>query len=192
MPLSSISGQYYRSDLTRFEQGDVLRDLTVVQWAEVSDGEIDIQDRLLSYCVLLSQDCDLEHDFNSRNGVAANNDKFLTSALLIPAYPAETFRAGTHLATLSLSMQRHSTDAWKRLKGNNEARYHFLNGEASLQVPELVLDFKHYLTIPRDVLYRGNNAASYLATIEVIYREQLSLRFASYLSRIGLPEPTSD
>lgn len=56
-----------------------------------------------------------------------------------------------------------------------------------LQLPELVIDFKHYYAIPRDTLFRMY-PEHYLVTINQLFRESLSQRFSNYLSRIGLPE----
>lgn len=56
-------------------------------------------------------------------------------------------------------------------------------------IPELVIDFKHYYTIPTEEMYEAYKE-NYLASVEPLYREDLSQRFANYLSRIGLPTKT--
>ena len=56
-----------------------------------------------------------------------------------------------------------------------------------MQIPDLILDFKHYLTVPFDLLSRFHGTC-YLASVSELFREDLSVRFASYLSRVGLPE----
>ena len=138
---------------------------------------------------LLSQDCDLEHDFNNHSDSSSKDgDKYLPFLLLCPAFPAEAFRQGKHLAELNIPMSSHNSDAWRKLKTNNLSRYHFLPGDTAHQVPDLVVDFKQYLTIPRDIIYRSNYQKCYLATIEIVFRDNISNRFAHYLSRIGLPE----
>lgn len=169
MPLNSLKNPYYKSELARFEQGDILRDVTLVQWAERIGDEVQVQERFLPYCVVLSQECDLEHDFNSRiNEQRKDNDKFLQSILLCPAYPAATVKEGTHLEEVGLTMQRHGGDQWKRLKSNQLSRYHFLEGHPDSQLPELVVDFKHYFAAPCDVLYRAPLASSYLVSLEIV------------------------
>ena len=61
-----------------------------------------------------------------------------------------------------------------------------MKGEKTFQIPDLVLDFKHYYAISRDVLYE--NFGDYcIGSINELFREALSQRFAYYLSRIGLP-----
>lgn len=187
MSLNDLKSPYFKSSLERHEQGDILRDIQFVEWAKLeADGTLSVAERTLQYCVLLSQDCDLDHDYGNRmDETSSTKDKYLQALLLCPAYPVQDFRAGKHLEKVGMVMQSISSEPWKRLTRNNDARYHFLESAPDLQVPELVIDFKHYLTIPRDIIYGFN---SYVATIEIVYRDHLSARFAQYLSRIGLPD----
>jgi len=192
MPLSEIKTPYVRQPLARYQQGDILRDFAVSEVTSASEGEVEVRQRVMPYCVLLSQDCDLEHDFNNRNVKGGtDHDKYLRSVLLCPSYLGDPFRQGEHLGSDQLKMRRIPSDEWKKLKSNQIDRYHYLEPLPDLQVPELVVDFKHYFTVPLEVVYRAEQKSSYLATIEILYREHLSTRFAHYLSRIGLPELTS-
>lgn len=197
MPLADVDSFYVVEREDRFRQGDVLRDVTIVEWAaEVEDAPDDerfqIMDRVLPYLVVLSQDCDLEQDHKNRaDKKSASHDKFLQSILVCPAYREAGFRAGSHLEELGLTMMRINSDKFKRIRGNQEYRYHYLPPNRALQVPELIIDFKHYFTGPRDLIYDEYRKKHYLATLEVLFREDLSCRFAQYLSRIGLPELTT-
>ncbi len=190
MPLIAGSPQYFKSTAKRYEQGDILRDVTLIQWADVEDERaINVVERTLQYCVVVSQECDLEHDFNNREKQdKKSEDKYLQSLLICPAYQAESFRKGEHLKQLELRMEVINSDNWKRLIQNNQARYHYLGRHEDFQIPELIIDFKHYMTVPRDILYREKFESCYLATIEILFRDSLSGRFAQYLSRIGLPD----
>lgn len=192
MPLNKIDSCYFKSAAERFEQGDILRDVKVIEWADREAGDINLRERTLDHCVLLTQDCDLEHDYNNRLAQEkTTNDKYLQFILLCPAYHAETLRLGEHLKDFNMKMQRLGSDDWGKLKNNNLYRYHFLERDLELQVPDLVVDFKHYLTVPRDILYRPEYMNNYLATVEIMYRDCLSSRFAHYLSRIGLHDLAS-
>lgn len=176
----------------RFRQGDILRGVQLIEWAEVVDTEVQFTERTLQYCVVLSQECDLEQDFNSRaDEQKLNPDKFLQSILLCPAFPAEQVKMGTHLEELHWKMHQHSTGEWDRVKKYNNYRYHFLPENDGIQLPALALDFKQYITIPRKIAYRDEIKASVLASLDDLFREHLSNRFAHYLSRIGLPDLSS-
>jgi hypothetical protein len=76
---------------------------------------------------------------------------------------------------------------WAPIKQNNNERYHYLPSYLDFQIPELLVDFKMYFTLPINVVFSGVNPF-YLATINELFREKLSQRFSFYLSRIGLPD----
>lgn len=169
----------------RLSQGDILENY---EFESVAFEATKVLYKItFPYVVVMTQDCDLEWDFESRNNLQrANTDKFLQSILLCPAYLAEEFKVGKHLEKLNLSMSLWSGNLWGQVKNNNHERFHFLPEDPSFGTPNLIIDFKHYYTVFRDDIYDLiNDKAKF--SIEVLYREQLSQRFAYYLSRIGLP-----
>jgi hypothetical protein len=55
--------------------------------------------------MVLTQDCDLEQDAAARvASTKKDEDKFLQSVLLCPAYQSEALRKGEHLRELDLVM----------------------------------------------------------------------------------------
>lgn len=201
MPLSKIDSVYVRQSLDRFYQGNILRDIKVVEWAEevnieeekegesIKSKSIEIRERVIPYSVVLTQDCDLEHDYKNRNkSDSPDNDKYIHFVLLCQAHLSERLRSGKHLEDFGITMRKIHSEEWKQLINNKLYRYHFLNAFQDLQIPDLVIDFKHYITIPRDILYSEEYKKCYLATISAMYRENLSIRYAQYISRIGLPD----
>jgi len=186
-----MQGPYFVGTDPRFRQGDILRDVTVVSWASINADEIELLERNYQYCVVLSQECDLEHDFNNRfddEKRSRAQDKFLTSLLLCPAYIAADVKSGTHLEASQMRMQQIGRDDFKKIQQNNNYRYHHLPENQELQLPNLVIDFKHYLTIPTEIAYKDAFRDKVIASLGDLFREHLSGRFAHYLSRIGLPE----
>jgi hypothetical protein len=181
--------KYRKVESPRFRQGDIVRDVVVTLGTDLEEEQVVSRVREVPYCVVVSQDCDLEHDFNFRaDEQRKNNDKFLPTILISPAYPAQTFRTGDHLAEQQLKMTAFHTGDWERLKKNHLYRYHYLPPYQDLQVPELVVDFKHFFAVPRDIFY-SEFKQKYVAGLDDLFREDFSNRFAYYLSRIGLPEP---
>lgn len=139
----------------------------------------------LPYCIIMTQDCDLKWDFEKRKN-GSNNDKHLPTILVCPAYSDEAFFTGKHID--GWQMQEYKGKAIDKLKGNDEInRCHYLKGDSDFQVPNLVIDFKHFYTLPTATLYKQYSNL-YLATINELFRERLSQRFANYLSRFGLPD----
>lgn len=183
---SKIDSRYVYFKGSRPQQGDILRDFEYKQWLLEKDGKGKIEKLTIPYLVILTQDCDLEQDYYNHSDGEEKQDKFLTSILVCPAYTAESLRSGTHLEELGLVRESYNSDRWSPIKTNQNSRYHHLFPEPALQIPELVLDFKLYYTIPRDIVYQQFKK-TYLGTINELFREEVSLRFTNYLSRIGLP-----
>jgi len=189
MLLNKIDSRYVKdTSIKRICQGDILRDVDVLDsYTRDSSGELKYDELTLPYIIVMTQDCDLESDFKNRSNISSESqDKYLRTILVCPAYNASEFREGTHLEDIGLKMAEWNTKLFKQIKEQNHARFHFLEQDQALQVPELVVDFKHYYTIPRDTLF-GMYKDHYLVTINQLFREYLSQRFSNYLSRIGLP-----
>lgn len=179
---------YVKRTRERISQGDILENLKY-RFSVFHTDVVEVATITLPYAVVLTQDCDLESDYNCRsssNKEDSLNDKFLQSILVCPAYLAEQLRAGTHLETLGLKMNSWTSEQWKSIKQNQNQRFHFLNAEVALKIQDLIIDFKQYYTIPRNEIYESHSEL-YLVSLDLLFREALSHRFAYYLSRIGLP-----
>jgi hypothetical protein len=183
---SNIKCRYLRVEKDRFCQGDILKDVSITLGLNDTEAEGQEMNNFdLPYCVVMNQDCDLQWDFELRKE-NKDNDKFLPTILVCPAYLDERYFVGSHIE--SWKMRVFDGESKKKLLKNDENnRCHFLKGDSSLQVPNLIIDFKHFYTIPRDLLYSVREKV-YLATVNELFRERLSQRFANYLSRFGLPE----
>ena len=169
----------------RFHQGDILEDIEF-SYPKVTETGHEIINIKIPYAVVVSQECDLFWDFKNRNNPEKKDeDKFIQTILVCPAFLEEDFKTGQYLTALGLRMQTWNTGNIEKIQKNNLSRYHFIEAKTGDPVPSLYIDFKHYYTLNNTFdKYQGN----YRASLEVLYREQLSQRFAFYLSRIGLPE----
>lgn len=194
---SSITSRYIKPEKTRLCQGDILRDISVyIDLPIPSSAEGELQTYDLPYCVVMTQDCDLTWDHHTRNpeqieppvntNSNADDDKLVPTILVCPAYQSDFFYTGDHVKGRKMRVFNRG-DKEKLQKNEENNRYHFLDGDTSLQIPDLVLDFKHFYTLPTELLYPQLPSA-YLATINELFRERLSQRFANYLSRFGLPD----
>jgi hypothetical protein len=172
-------------------QGDIIKDVEFIEYAVEKEGHIEISKIVFPLVIVLTQDCDLEQDFNNRADVTCTNqDKYLISAIVAPIYNLEHIYRGEHLSGLGLKMQTiNSNDKKtenKNLKSNHNPRYHFLN---FLKVPivDSVIDFKHYFTVNIRYLDKVKET-NFICKVSPLYRESISQRFAYFLSRIGLPD----
>lgn len=199
---SNINSIYYKNSGKRICQGDIFRDIKYPERYIPKDQEVDVDELLIPYLVVLSQDCDLLSDCWNRNDIVKidcdtgedsskqkkNHDKLLPSILVCPAYPSKILKKGNHLEKFGYKMQNfHKKDTmWNFVTTNQNPRYHLLKGETKLQMQEVIIDFKQYYTIPRDILYEKMEK-NYLLSLNELFREELSHRFANYLSRVGVP-----
>ncbi|MBT4121879.1 hypothetical protein HOE31_02935 [bacterium] len=183
---------FIKSNSERICQGDILEDIEYLSPIR-NKNDIIINKFILPYIVVLTQDCDLKQDYGTRNDTTSqDNDKFLKSLLVCPGYIAKQVKQGTHLESLNLKMGYLGSDIWKRVTRNEDKRYHYLEGrkkvgEELVDIEDIVLDFKHYYTIPWETMYE-HHKDKYLISLDKLYREDLSHRFSHFLSRIGLPD----
>jgi hypothetical protein len=147
------------------------------------------------YVVVLTQECDLEQNKKKRlNGVMESgflkNDGHLVSILVAPLYNAEHVKDGKHLDGINIMCEKLNTDKWKKIKQNDDSRYHYIEPPKKFLLPPSVVDFKHYFSVSLHSL--EENIGNRLCTMEPLYKANLVQRFANFLSRIGLPDLASD
>ncbi len=75
----------------------------------------------------------------------------------------------------------------KTLRKNQTPRYHYLEFPSNVPIVSSVIDFKHYFTVNVEYL-KKHKKKNFICQVGPLYREDISQRFASYLSRIGLPD----
>jgi hypothetical protein len=113
-------------------------------------------------------------------------DPFIPNILVAPIYLPDQFKKGQQI---KYQRMKNRNDEFKEIQNNDKyKRFHFLRKWTHPSAPEGVIDFKHFFTVPRNVLYTALKQGNYVATLNTPYKEALSQRFAYYLSRIGLPE----
>ncbi len=56
-----------KEDIERVSQGDIIRDVEYIESAKIDkEGIVEISKIIFPFVVVLTQDCDLEQDFNNR------------------------------------------------------------------------------------------------------------------------------
>lgn len=172
-------------------QGEILSDVGRFRLDPLTLTEQQPSFQLVScpYAIVLTQDCDLDWDFNARVP-DGKPEKLLPEVLLCKLPRAEEIKNQT---------KDLGSKGWERIRQNNDPRYHFLQmvdagcDANQFGLPELTADFKHYFTIPTAELYRRIELGlTHRRCVFVSpYMEHFATRFAAYLSRIGLPEQHS-
>jgi hypothetical protein len=175
----------------RIRQGDVFRDIDFIEHVTEADGVLEVSKISFPLVVVLTQDCDLEQDFKYRwsGEQQSTQDKWLLSVLVAPLYNAEHVYDGSHLSVLDRTMEPFKGKKTKLqfLHNNQIPRYHFLPFPDDVHVVNSVVDFKHYFSVNVETL-KALAPTRFVCSISQLYREDISHRFASFLSRIGLPD----
>lgn len=173
----------------RIRQGDIFRDVEFIEYAEEHEGIVDVSKISFPLIVVLTQDCDLEGDYTNRDEKEKERNKFIFSVIVAPIYNFDHFLLGQHLTEIKINMQRFSKNKtpYKYVITNQNPRYHYLEFPEYLNIIRSgVIDFKHYFTVTVKYLEEIKEI-NFVCKISELYREDISQRFAAYLSRIGLP-----
>lgn len=177
--------------LSRISQGDIFRNIECIESVTEARGVISVSIISFPLVVVMTQDCDLAQNarYKKTKKAPSNDDKRLFAALLVPLYNAEHVFQGSHLSMLNLAMapiNRKKTPGEYLMK-NEIPRYHYLDFPSDVDIVPQIADFKHFFSV--NILYLEKiRPKSFVCRISELYREDLSQRFAAFLSRIGLPD----
>jgi hypothetical protein len=170
----SIYGPVDRVSAIR--QGEILSDVSLYVYDPASG---DVDQSTMQYCLTGTQDCDLQRYWEKRQA----GENFALGILLFEADDATSARKKIGA----------STDMWRRITANNEARYQFLESpnltcELDGNIPDLVVDFRRCLTVPAQQLYGQTEPAPQSRRCRLLspYKEHFQSRAAYYLFRVGL------
>lgn len=179
-----ISAKATSSAPPRISQGDIFKDIDIVESLQITGSEATVRTLHFPFVICLNQECDLEQDFN--NQADPPKDISLIHLAFAPAHQFEYFLKGAHWGGIFApsTPQKISDTKIKLLVDNEIPRYHYLKFPDTL--PELVIDFKHFFTISRHQIYQF--LPQRLCSLDDLFREKVSQRFAYYISRIGLPD----
>lgn len=179
--------------MSRIRQGDIYKDTEYIEYIKEEKGDLEISKILFPYVIVLSQDCDLKSDYLNRKVIKENpqknQDKYLISILVAPFFNIEHFKVGSHLEELELKMRENinwdSTEGQK-IRNNEIPRYHFLKFPNNIPLPDSLIDFKHFFSMNIGTMNKVR-PNKFVCCVSELFREEISQRFAYYLSRIGLP-----
>lgn len=180
-----------KGKVARVTQGDIIRDVEYIESVQERGGKLEITKIVFPLVVVLTQDCDLQWDYQLRWAKVrpSNQDKALLSVLVVPLYNLEHVYAGEQLSNLQLQMRtinRNKTEG-KDLRSNSNPRYHYLDFDETIPIATSVADFKQYFSVSVAYL-KELKRSHFVCQLGALYREDLSQRFAAFLSRIGLPD----
>lgn len=193
----------------RIQQGDIIRNVRFHESSHYKDGLLDLSFIDFPYALVLTQDWDLEQEYDLRTAKMISElsdaceeneiyvDKALILVLLDPIYNYNKLCNGDYLADClnylypsSYRMKTHqiarNKTPEKDIKNNQNPRYHYLSLCDEKILSESLIDFKQYFLVSLMELELLSKT-SYICPISPLYREKLSHRFVSFLLRIDLP-----
>lgn len=178
-------------------QGEIVSDVIQVHLRAESlgaeAGDVELEEKVHPYALILTQDCDLDWDFKARAAQPGDQrQENKRQAKLVPNVML------CELATTeALRPRLAGGDVLKRIRNNQDERYHCLPAISSAKdragegLPELVADFKRVFSIPTDEVYlRLGLGMRRRALLQSPFLQHLSARFGYYCLRVALPENT--
>lgn len=191
----------------RLYQGEILTGLVRVRQSLDSIGleDIGVDEVVHPYLIVMTQDCDLAQDATARElrAQVAKDQSLLSDPELkkkfdnAPKLQVENILFCEAISTLDMKTSvPPGKDIWKRIIQNKDERYQCLESVppvhdlAGSGMPSLGCDFKRFVTIPTDEVYRRIELSPVLRRARLItpFAEHLLHRFGNYQCRIPLPE----
>jgi len=162
-------------------------------------ADLDLEEKVHPYALILTQACDLNWDYDARNNDPTANEQSVEEKAR-----AEKKRQGKLVPNVLLcelstadSLRLRLADAGllTRIRANREERFQCLPAVspkcdlAGGGLPELIADFKRVFSIPTDELYLRLNLGMRRRTLlDTPFLQHLSARFGYYCLRVALPE----
>lgn len=155
-----------------------------------SDQEEEAEQIRYPYALIITQDCDLEQDYEARQS-KLKQYKMIPNIMFCP------------LLSIDFILE-HELQEIKKKKGttqnnilnNKDERYHFLQSVppdvdlAGKGIAESVIEFKRVFTIPTQEVYARIQAKQIGRHCKLAspYLEHFAVRYAFYHTRVALPE----
>lgn len=142
------------------------------------------------YAIIVTQDCDLEQDFKVRSGESLSSHRLINSILFCIADSADE-----RILKPPLIQASKKSMLMSNITKNKDERFHYLervpteNDKMKKGLPDLIVEFKHYFTIPTEEVYKRLDLKilKRRCQLKSPYLEHFNLRYHYYHNRIALP-----
>ena len=170
-------------------QGEILSNVVQLlansSTLQESDGP-SFEERVHPFALVLTQDCDLDWEFRTRDAstsAATRELKEVPNILLCEVFESAKFRP-----------RIKGSDLWQRITRNQDERFQYIQACGASQdrlgegFPVLVADFKRVFTIPVEEFYRRLSLGLQRRAIWVPpFGQDVANRFSCYFLRVALP-----
>ena len=192
--MSTISKATLSNQEDSICQGDVYKNVKYSYIDSEDDESVDIIEYEFPLAVIISQACDVIAMEGIVNEGRGKPTKFMPSILLCPIYEKNQAKTGQNIEnaffTNEYTMEKENVfqkDDIKVADRDWHYRYHSLKiqVEDNVIVENAIVDFKHYFSVPMQYLVK--NKHNRIVHLDDLFAEQLTLKFATYLSRVAIP-----
>lgn len=178
-------------------QGDVFHDVHYTYIDSENNDNVEIVEFVFPMAIIVSQACDVNSMGEIISDKSGKATKFMPSILMCPIYDVDEVKKTSHLENVfkELNIQKIDGKDERLLYGDDikvakkDWHYRFHNFSISINdnnvLDNALIDFKHYFTVPASYLMKNRNKRAF--HLEDIYAEQITLKFATYLSRVAIP-----
>jgi hypothetical protein len=144
------------------------------------------------FSVVITQACDLDSyyivlDKKGKSEQELYNRQLITQVLFLPAFELETFKKGSHFfKQYDKQLRPIEEKEFDKIIKAEDIRHHYLPSKEE-NIPSLIIDFKHYFTVPVDIAIKNCvETERDLYVLEFGQYTDLSDRFAHYLQRVAV------
>lgn len=175
-------------------QGDIFKNVKYSYIEKESDDSVNIIEFEFPYAVIISQACDVIAMESLLNEHGGKSTKFMPSVLLCPIYDKNLAKTGEHLSDVlseldiaTVKENLYQSDDYKVAQRDWHYRFHALEVQVSNTkvIENALVDFKHYFSLPMSYLLQHKDDR--ILHLDDLFAEQLTLKFATYLSRVAIP-----
>ena len=155
-----------------------------------SESSVKVRVKQHPLAIVLSPDCDLEWDYNAREGDANPDTKLISHVLMCDLEDESALRPVRGSSPLNRIIK---SDHRNMVRGNRDERYHYLpvsRTSSGSELQEFYIDFKRLFAVQTDYLIRlsQTNRTERLGILKSPWVQHLSHRFTFFLGRVGLPD----
>lgn len=192
--MSTISKAYKSHFDDPICQGDIFQNVKYSYIDSEDDEGVNIVEYEFPMAIIVSQACDVTAIEKLMANKSGKPTKFMPSILMCPIYDHDSAKTGQHIKDvfdhMSLKFENENTyqsEDYKVAKRDWHYRIHALTIEVGNEkiLENSVIDFKHYFTVPINYLRSCKNKR--ILHLDDLYAEQITLKFATYLSRVAIP-----
>jgi hypothetical protein len=192
--MTTVASARYPSKEDSLCQGDIFKEISYTYIDSEDDEGINLIALEFPLSIVVSQACDVTFMSDLQKEKKGKATKYMPSILMCPIYNKEQIRSATHISDishpgeLSIDLEKfYTSEDIKIAEKDYHYRFHVINIKVDDKqiINDAVIDFKHYFSVPASYLL--SRIENRLYSLDTIFYEQVTLKFAAYLSRVAIP-----